>query len=322
MQAENVRFQFQTLKTSHRDNIKMGLSDRDYYNEDSYSVRRRSTGMSAVAGIIFLNLVLYVLDQLSGNVLFTKIMLLHGELASNPLQWYRCLTYGFAHDPGGIGHILLNMLTLFFFGPVLERLYGKKEFLIFYLSSIILGGVVWNVLHFGEHAGALGASGGVTAVVILFACKFPKTIIYIYGIIPFPAWLAGVSMVLFDAFGMQDATSNIGHDIHLAGAVFAFFYFISGLRFSNFLPGGKAKNAGTSPPRDGATASTNSRAKSNSFFSLSKKEPSYKKLDKESLELEVDRILGKYSKYGKESLTKEEEATLYFASKEFQKWRE
>ena len=50
-------------------------------------------------------------------------------------------------------------------------------------------------------------------------------------------------------------------------------------------------------------------------------ESTSKSYNRESLEKEVDRILEKYTKYGKESLTKEEEETLYRASKEFQKWR-
>ncbi len=281
---------------------KMGLSDREYYYEDAHSTRRPSWKTSAVALIIIANSVLYLLDHFSGDSLF-KIMSLFGGVTDNPLQWYRCLTYGFAHDPHGFMHILCNMLVLFFFGPILERLYGKKEFLFFYLTSIILGGVVWNFLHFGDDSvRALGASGGITAIVILYACKFPKTVIYLYGIIPFPAWLAGVSYVAYDAFGAHFAADNIGHDIHLTGAAFAAFYFFSGIRLSSLLTGEKKKN-GNSKDYDKVSES----------YSKSSR--------RESLEKEVDRILEKYSKYGKESLTKGEEETLYRASKEFQKWR-
>lgn len=314
-------FRFQTLKRRIEIFLegKMGLSDRDYYNEDTYSSRRRSKSMSAVALLIIANVILYLLDQVSGGVLFGRMSLL-GTAADNPLQWYRCLTYGFAHDPQGFWHILCNMLMLFFFGPVLERLYGKTEFLFFYLGSIVFGGVVWNVLHFGDSAGALGASGGISAIVILFACRFPKTVIYLYGIIPFPAWLAGVLYVVYDAFGAHIGTDNIGHDVHLAGAAFAAFYYFSGLRLSALFGGKKTKKNGGTFDEDKSGFSENDTKKS-SFFGVFRTESKSKSSDRESLEKEVDRILEKYTKYGKESLTKEEEATLYRASKEFQKWR-
>lgn len=290
----------------------MGLYDRDYFREDSHSSERFGRSFSAVAVIIALNVALYLVDQLLGGSLFSVICLKGGD-ATSPLNWYHCLTYGFAHDPTGFMHIFCNMLTLFFFGPVIERLYGKLEFLVFYLCSIIFGGVVWCVLHSGSESSVLGASGGITAVVILFAFRYPKSIIYIWGIIPFPAWLAGVLYVAYDAFGAHSGMDNIGHDVHLAGAAFAAFYFLSGVCFTKIFVRSNRSKASSS-----FDSSVRQRTGTSSLFS---RKQNTKQWDKESLEEEVDRILAKYSKYGKSSLTKEEENTLRFASKEFQKWQ-
>lgn len=296
----------------------MGLSDREYYQENSSLVRVRKYGSwSAVAIIILLNVALFFIDQMMGRgALFSKLCLT-GEVAREPFQWYRCLTYGFAHDPSGFMHIFCNMLTLFFFGPVLERIYGKKEFLFFYLGSVFFGGITWNVLHCGANMSALGASGGITAVVALFACKFPKNIIMIYGIIPFPAWLAGVLYIAYDAFGAKHGMDNVAHDIHLAGAAFALFYFFSGIQLSRIFSRTKKNDKRKYEPSENGREKVNERM----TFSFEKGNTFFKKWDKDALENEVDRILLKYNRCGKESLTKEEEDTLVFASKEFQKWK-
>ena len=48
----------------------------------------------------------------------------------NPAQ---ILTYMFVHDQKSMFHIFFNMFTLFFFGPMLERVWGSKRFFIYYM---------------------------------------------------------------------------------------------------------------------------------------------------------------------------------------------
>ncbi len=299
----------------------MSIYDRDYYREEPpRNGRRFGSGLSGVAIIILLNVGLYLLDQASGGALFRR-MALSGAAVSNPLQWYRCLTYGFAHDPTGFMHILCNMLVLFFFGPHLERLYGKLEFSLFYVLSIIFGGIVWNVLNVGANAGALGASGGVTAVVILFAMNFPKTQILLYGIIPLPAWLAGVLYVVYDAFGARHSFDNVAHDIHLAGAVFAFLYFVSKIRFVSFFSD-KGEGSKTREERSFSVINddydfdekSKKSVKTSFGFRFTTDGKSFDKLEEE-----VDRILRKIHQTGETSLTQDERETLRLASREYQK---
>ena len=287
----------------------MGLADRDYYGDEPRATKRKGRGLSAVATIILLNVAFFLINQGVGNVLFEKMMLL-GGVVGEPLQWYRCLTYGFAHDPNGFAHILFNMLALFFFGIPLERIFGKAEFYCFYLLAVVFSGAVWNVLHSGENMGALGASGAITAVVIHYACLFPKQIVSLYGIIPIPMWLLGVAYVVYDAIGAQSGTSNIGHDVHLAGAAFAVFYFLSGVRFTRLFSFRSRREQTKSTSR-------NSEVRKKGF-TLFNRDAKLDKMSREELEVEVDRILAKYTKYGKESLTKEEERTLYYASEAYQ----
>ncbi len=302
--------------------IEMGLADRDYFQEDSYAKERRVRRHRSITTLVIIaNVAIFLLDHSTGGAL-TRYMCLAGSVADQPSQWYRCLTYGFVHDSSGFMHIFCNMLTLFFFGPPLERLYGRKEFLIFYLGSIIFSGIVWNVLHVDARAIAIGASGGIAAVVVLFACKFPRNIVLLYGVIPLPVWLLGVLYIVYDAFGASHGGDNIAHDVHLAGSAFALFYFFTGIQFTKLFSKKNSQNkAGgffdrSDSPRDDGAKRVNITVRSD--FDRKGKA---KEWDRESLEKEVDRILLKYNRSGKESLTPEEEETLRFASEAFQKWK-
>ena len=283
----------------------MGLYDRDYYRDDQ-KYRKTGSGHSAVTILILLNVGLYIADHISGGSIFEEMMLA-GITAPNPLQWYRCLTYAFAHDPNGLLHILCNMLVIFFFGPPLERRYGKAEFSLFYLGSAVFAGVIWNVLNFGANTAALGASGAATALVILFALNYPKVQLLLWGIIPLPAWLAGVLYVVYDMYGSIHSVDNIAHDIHISGAVFAALYFISKIRFTSLM-----KGVNSTGRRSGSISDASTKR---ATFSFNAK----KDRDFEELEKEVDEILRKISRSGEESLTEKERETLRYASQEYQK---
>lgn len=283
----------------------MGLYDRDYFSDEP---KKSGAGTSAVAIFIILNVVFYFANHATGNALFDKMALV-GVKTSDPIQWYRCLTYAFAHDPSGFMHILCNMLVLFFFGPPLERLYGKREFILFYLTSAIFGGIVWNVMHFGASAAALGASGSITALVILFAFNYPNAQLLIWGIIPLPAWLAGILFVLYDMFGTTSAMDNVAHEIHLSGAVFAACYFLTKLRLTDLFFGSSTNaKAKSKSPRPSSSNVRNGGSR----FSNSDREF-------ENLEKEVDDILRKIARSGEASLTEKERETLRYASQEYQK---
>ena len=90
-------------------------------------------------------------------------------------QVWRLLTYAFLHEPNTLWHILFNMLFLWWFGSDLERMYGPKEFLAFYLGAAFVGGLAGVGFYLLSHdpTPGLGASGAVTALLVLFAFHFP-----------------------------------------------------------------------------------------------------------------------------------------------------
>ena len=79
----------------------------------------------------------------------SDFLALKADLFTHPWQAWQLLTYGFAHaslgSPSGIWHVLFNMFTLWMLGRMVEMKYGRKEFLTFYLVSIVFSGLAWVI---------------------------------------------------------------------------------------------------------------------------------------------------------------------------------
>jgi membrane associated rhomboid family serine protease len=138
------------------------------------------------------------------------------------------VTYMFMH--GGLTHILFNMFGLFIFGIQVERQMGSREFLLYYLLTGVLAGVLSFAVYYftGNYFVALmGASGALFAVELAYAVFFPNSIIYIWGIIPLraPVMVLGfTALELF--FSITGGRGNVAHLTHLAGFGFGWIYFL------------------------------------------------------------------------------------------------
>lgn len=131
-------------------------------------------------------------------------------------------TYMFLH--ASVGHILFNMLALYFFGPRLETLLGGRRFVTLYLLSG-LGGAVLSFLPQYYYAPILGASGAVYGVVTAYARVWPRDRIYIYGILPIQAWWFIVLMAAYSiAGGLGLVGQGVAHFGHLGGIFVGYFY--------------------------------------------------------------------------------------------------
>ena len=140
---------------------------------------------------------------------------------------YQLVTHMFAH--GGIFHILFNMYALWMFGTVLERVWGPKRFLIFYLICGLAAAVAQMFSMNAFDPPAIGASGAVMGLLAAFAYLFPNTQFYI---LPFPFPIKAKYMVAIyaaiDLFGglHPGAADNIAHFAHLGGMVMGFILVI------------------------------------------------------------------------------------------------
>lgn len=126
------------------------------------------------------------------------------------------VTYMFVH--GGFGHILFNMLALYFFGPRVEDRLGSRRFAIMYFVSGIMGALL--SVFFAPHAAIIGASGAVFGVMLSFARFWPRDQILIWGILPVEARVMVIAMTAMAVvFGFTGAQSGVAHFAHLGGFV-------------------------------------------------------------------------------------------------------
>ena len=133
-------------------------------------------------------------------------------------EFYRLITGAFLHV--GWGHLAANMITLYFFMPVVEGFIGVFGALVIYMVSLIGGNLLVYYFH-RKHDwySAVGNSGAVNG--ILFASILIKpgmTIIILPIPIPIPAIIYGIGYLLYTTYGMQRQGSGIGHEAHFGGA--------------------------------------------------------------------------------------------------------
>lgn len=133
---------------------------------------------------------------------------------------YQVVTHMFAH--GGWMHILFNMYALWMFGTALEKAWGPKRFLIFYLACGLAAGITQMLLSDGP---SVGASGAIMGLLAAFAYLFPNTQFFIIPIpVPIKAKYLVAIYAAIDIFGgiHPGKADNIAHFAHLGGLVMGF----------------------------------------------------------------------------------------------------
>lgn len=135
-------------------------------------------------------------------------------------QWWRLLTHGFVHADGA--HLFVNMLVLFFFGGVMERVLtgriGAVGFLLFYLAGIVVAILPTHVRHLRDASyRSLGASGAVAAMLFAYILIQPwSTLLVMF--IPMPAIVFAVAYVWYSVWAERRSADNVNHGAHLSGA--------------------------------------------------------------------------------------------------------
>jgi hypothetical protein len=116
--------------------------------------------------------------------------------------------------------------------------------LAFYLIAIVFAGLVWLATELAAYQALapnhtmLGASGGISAVLILFAMNYPNQTVLFMFFIPMKMWVLALLLVALDTFGIVHGTQGVAFAAHLGGAAFAFLYYRWGRRFESWLPRG------------------------------------------------------------------------------------
>lgn len=222
----------------------MGLYDRDYTQANFRSQHDNAPQMRIgfpsvspmVKFLVIINAVVFllytVITPLEGFI-FSWFSLYPATLGLS-LQVWRLITYQFLH--GGLWHIIFNMWALWMFGPALERHWGSKRFLIFYLSCGVAGGAFYTLLvtiGFLPALPLVGASGSILGVIAACAILFPGISVFFFPILfPIPIRVAAIGGALIYILFVATKSSNAGGDAaHLAGmAAGAGYVFSQSLR--------------------------------------------------------------------------------------------
>jgi membrane associated rhomboid family serine protease len=261
---------------------------------DSYAPRPLLTKWVKV--LLAATTAVFVLQMLSAWVLgplFTEwfALSLPGMMLGRVWQLF---TYLFLH--GGVLHLLVNMLAIFFIGPELERTMGPRRFLLLYFGSGVLGGLFWLAIVYPSGAPCVGASGSVFGLLGAFAALFPHRSItlLVFFVLPVTmrAWVMVAILALIQVlYLVTPGGDNVAYAAHLGGVIVGFLYAMAAFR-----PGELATWLRTRlrrPPRLTVMPKNNTPARA-----------------------DIDRILDKIAREGMQSLSTSERTALEKASRE------
>ena len=278
----------------------------------------------------------------SGNFMLNDILGLHFFMASD-FHVYQLITYMFMH--GGFEHIIFNMFALWMFGCVVERVWGAKKFLFYYIACGVGAGLFQEAAQYvsylyndfsayqfivdangtrlpmGDYLNlwtTVGASGAIYAILLAFGMIYPNERIFIFPLpVPIKAkyFVIGYAAIeLFSALATRG--DGVAHIAHLGGIVFGFFM----IRYWRKQMEGGYHNSSTQDAFDKVRNMFGGRNKyTKQRFDYTRNEnytTDFQPTDqdeqrKKANQVEIDRILDKIRKSGYDSLSKEEKQTLF-----------
>ncbi len=220
-------------KSTSDNSLSHGSTLRTWY-VTSITMRRKSNLLTL---ILILNVVVFYLwnfSSLTPEFMADNFLVSWNHLLAG--RYWVLLTSVFSHNTGL--HLLINMLVLRSFGSILIPVLGRASFLRFYIVAGIISSLshamTSNFLMHKPEMPALGASGSIAGLVMIFCLMFPKERIFIFGLIPIPAMFGALAFVGLDLWGLMAQTQGgglqIGHGAHLGGAFTGLIYYFLFLR--------------------------------------------------------------------------------------------
>jgi len=190
--------------------------------------RRPARVPVVTAGIIVVNVVVFVLELMRGDAFVTQWAAVPAQIVSGH-HWMKILTAMFMH--GSWSHIIGNMIFLWAFAPEIEDAMGRGRYVVFYL----VGGLVAMLAQVAASPHStvpnLGASGAIAAVMGAFIVTYPRDqirtllFIFVFARIRFipAALLIGLWFIsqLFHAGAVAPVqTGGVAYLAHIGGFIF------------------------------------------------------------------------------------------------------
>ena len=290
--------------------------------------------------LLVINVLAYLATWVFGRsgIDLTSLLGLHFFLASD-FRVYQFLTYMFLH--GGFTHILFNMFALWMFGSVIERVWGPKKFIFYYIVCGVGAGLTQELVQYIEYgvqglaayqyvdAGGvrmsmdaylnlrttIGASGAVYGILMAFGMIFPNERLFI---IPFPFPIKAKWLIIgYFAIELLSALSSPGdgvaHMAHLGGMIFGFFlirYWRKHPDSSQRFGQGRGEEFFANMKRKFEERQRRQQMKATQTNARRETDEEYNARQRQNQE-EIDAILDKIRKSGYDSLTKAEKQKLF-----------
>jgi membrane associated rhomboid family serine protease len=192
---------------------------------------------AVVKNLLIINGLMFLARSLFDDFMIETFSLFYP--ASPLFRFFQLLTHMFMH--ADLMHLFFNMYALWLFGSMIERVWGGKKFLFYYLVTglgaaclhlfieyLKIGNLDVNEYYYRiadiYRTPMLGASGAVFGVLLAFGMMFPNTVLQL--IIP-PVrlkaiWLVVIYGVLELFFGVTQTTAGVAHFAHVGGMLFGF----------------------------------------------------------------------------------------------------
>jgi membrane associated rhomboid family serine protease len=186
-----------------------------YFTSESMPLNTATPG---TFGILLLTVIISLMGLYSQPKLVTRYLFRPYYLVRDR-QYYTLISSGLVHGNGS--HLLFNMLSLYFFGPLLESAVGTTRFVVLYVLALVLSEArtYWQEKDNPNYA-SLGASGAVSAVLFASIVYFPNQSILILPIpFPIPAPLFAVCYLAYSWHLARRGGDGINHNAHIDGAI-------------------------------------------------------------------------------------------------------
>ena len=265
------------------------------------------TSKSVVEKIILINIIIYLCPFLFKTILFLfqindfsiiNWFTIDANFEEFILKPWSLLTYGFLH--GSFSHIFWNMIIFYYFGNIIQDIFGENFLLNLFVSGIIVGGLTYFISYNlfpafkGINSVMIGASAGVMSVLFFLTAYNPK---YSIRIIFFDVKILYIAIFLIFYDITQIPLNNSGgHIAHIGGAVWGYYSFLNYNKENNIIKSFL------------------------SFFNFKKnKKVSFDKKSNNFNQKKIDEILDKISSSGYDSLSNSEKDYLFKAGKKNKK---
>ncbi len=163
---------------------------------------------------------------------FFYFFTLSSEGIANGFAW-TLVSHALIHNPSGLLHLAFTLLAIFLFGRIVLPEVGARRFLLIFASAVALGGLAWLAVNWGQGDKLFGASAGVSALIVVFACLAPQQPITFFLIdIGMRAKHLAIGLFVINVLGLvlleipgRNSWFAMAHSAQLGGMMAGWLYF-------------------------------------------------------------------------------------------------